>query len=88
MKVAEDYEVLESVVVEMDPALDGFAGVLVELVLDGERYVLSETASGTGHPLLRVASDDRRYIYALFEAEIAADGNADRAWQDGERSRV
>lgn len=44
MRVAEDYEVLESVVVEMDPVMDRFAGVLVELVYDGERHVLAWTA--------------------------------------------
>jgi hypothetical protein len=42
------HEVLESVFVEMDPVLDGFRGVLVELAGVGEGYVLLETAAGTG----------------------------------------
>jgi hypothetical protein len=74
VKVVEGYEVLESVMVEMDPALDGFAGVLVELVFDGERYVLSETALGTGNRLLRFRSEGPGLAYALLEAELPGTG--------------
>ena len=74
MKVAEDYEVLESVTVAMDPDVDGFFGVLVELVFDGERYVLSETALGSGNRLLQFRSEDRRLAYALLEAKLPDDG--------------
>ena len=45
------HEVLESVFVEMDPVLDGFCGVLVELLGVGESYMLLETAVGTGNCL-------------------------------------
>jgi hypothetical protein len=78
MELPEDYEVIESIAVEMDPALDGFAGVLFELVFDGERYVLSETALSSGNRLLRIRSNDRRLVYALFEAELP-NGGASRA---------
>lgn len=71
MKVAEDYEVLESVTIAMEPAVDGFAGVLVELVFDGERYVLSETALGSGNRLLNFRSKDRRLAYAFFESGLS-----------------
>jgi hypothetical protein len=54
MELPEGYEIIESITVEMDPALDGFAGVLFELVFDGERYVLAETALGSGNRLLRL----------------------------------
>ncbi len=64
-------EVLESVVVAMDPVVDGFAGVLVELVFDGERYALAETALGSGNRLLRFRLRDPRAAYALLEAELA-----------------
>jgi hypothetical protein len=64
-------EVLESMVVAMDPVVDGFAGVLVELVFDGERYVLTETALGSGNRLLRSRWRDPRAAYALLEAELA-----------------
>lgn len=71
VKVADGYEVLESVVVEMDPVVDGFAGVLVELVFDGERHVLSETALGSGNRLLRFRSPDPGPAYALLAAELS-----------------
>ena len=35
MKIVDGYQVLESIVVGMDPALDALAGVLLELVFDG-----------------------------------------------------
>jgi hypothetical protein len=70
VKLSESYEVLESVVVGMDPALDGFAGVLVELTFDGERYIVAETALQSGNRLLRFHSDDRKRAHALFETEL------------------
>jgi hypothetical protein len=74
VKLSESYEVLESVAVGMDAALDGFAGVLVELVFDGERYALVETALGSGTRLLRFRSEDRTLAYVLFEAELLNEG--------------
>ena len=71
MKVAEDYEVRESVVVEMYPTLDGFAGVPVERVFVGEGHVLAETALGSGNPLLRFCSRDPRPAYALLASELS-----------------
>lgn len=66
MKAADSYEVLESVVVEMDPVIDGLADVLVELVFDGERHVLTETAL-----VLRIRSRDLLLTYGLLEAELS-----------------
>jgi hypothetical protein len=68
------HEVLKSVFVEMDPVLDGFRGVLVELVGVGESYVLLETAAGTGNRLLRFASQSPDLAYAIFEAELGSPG--------------
>lgn len=62
----------------MDPVLDGFVGVLVELVFDGECYVLAESALGTGNRLIRFRSYDREVPHALFEAELSDAGGADR----------
>jgi hypothetical protein len=76
MELPESYEVIESVAVWMDPALDGFAGVLIEIVFDGERYVLAETALGSGSRLLRFRSGDPRLVYSLFESEISGAGHA------------
>ena len=53
-----------------------FAGVLFELVFDGERYVLAETALGSGNRLLRFRSNDRRLAYALFETELSHGGTS------------
>ena len=78
MKFSESYEVLESVAVGMDPAVDGFAGVLVELVFDGERYVVVETALQSGNRLLRINSGDRRLAYTVFKAELLDIGGAGR----------
>jgi hypothetical protein len=74
MRLVGEHEVLESVFVEMDPILDGFRGVLVELVGVGEGYVLLETAVGTGNRLLRFASESTDLAYALFEAELGSRG--------------
>jgi hypothetical protein len=74
MRPVGEHEVLESVLVEMDPVLDGFRGVLVELVGVGEGYVLLETAVGTGNRLLRFSSESPDLAYALFEAELGSTG--------------
>ncbi|MGI8908992.1 MAG: hypothetical protein ACR2JR_00310 [Rubrobacteraceae bacterium] len=70
MKVAEKYEVLESAVVGMEPVVDGFAGVLFELVFDGDRYVLTETAVGSGNRLLRFSTGSEEAARALFKGEL------------------
>lgn len=83
VKIVEAYEVLESVAVAMDPVLDGFTGVLVELVFDGERYTLSEMALGSGNRLLRFRSEDRRLAYALFETKLPDEGAGKRTSSAG-----
>jgi hypothetical protein len=70
LRSAKEYEVLESVFVEMDPVLHGFCGVLVELLGVGEGYVLLETAAGSGNRLLRFSSRSLDLAYALFESEL------------------
>ena len=74
MRLPEEHKVLESVFVEMDPVLDGFCGVLVELLGVGDGCVLLETAAGTGNHLLRFASESPDLAYALFEAELGSQG--------------
>jgi hypothetical protein len=70
VNVHEYYEVIESVAVEMDPVMDGFAGVLVELIFDGERYAVIETALGSGNRLLGFYSRSGEFARALFESEL------------------
>jgi hypothetical protein len=70
MRLSEEYEILESVFVEMDPVLHGFRGVLVELLGVGESYVLLETAVGTGNRLLTFSSKSPELAYAFLETEL------------------
>src|SRR5215207_4141681 len=72
MRMVGEREVLESVFVEMDPVLDGFSGVLLELVGMGEGYALLETAVGTGNRLLKFSSESPDLAYELFEAELGS----------------
>ncbi len=66
MNLSEDYELLESLFVELEPLTDGFVGVLVEIHHQGNRYVLLETAPITGNRLLKLSSKDRGLVYAAF----------------------
>ena len=61
----------------MDPLLDGFSGVLVEIYRErdpsgGFRYVLLETACVSGNQLLRFSSKDKGLIYAALARELDA----------------
>ena len=72
MEVKEDFELLESLFVELDPLTDGFAGVLLEVHRRGDRYVLIEIAPTTGNRLLRYSSRDRELVYAAFTQELGS----------------
>ena len=72
MEVKEDFELLESLFVELDPLTDGFAGVLLEVHRRGDRYVLIEIAPTTGNRLLRFSSRDRELVYATFTQELGS----------------
>jgi hypothetical protein len=77
MKLDSLPEQLFASVVGMDPLLDGFSGVLVEIYREREssggfRYVLLETACATGNQLLRFSSKDRELIYAALAHELDA----------------
>jgi sporulation-control protein spo0M len=69
MNLSEDFELLESLFLELDPLEDGFRGVLLETYRHGNRYVLLEMASSTGNQLLRFSSKDRELVYAAFDRE-------------------
>ena len=61
--------------VRMDPALDGFSGVLVEIYREkdpsgGFRYVLLETATATGNRLLKFTSTDPSLVAGILLREI------------------
>jgi hypothetical protein len=63
-------DLMESVFVEMDPVVHGFAGVLVELSRVGKRYVLRQTAVGSGNRLLKIDLESEGLARALFEEEL------------------
>ena len=61
--------------VGMDPVLDGFSGVLIEIYREqdssgGVRYVLLETASATGNRVLRFTSRDLSLVARVLVEEI------------------
>ena len=70
MKPTEDIELLELLLVEMDPLQDGFAGVLVEVLRRGDKYFLLEAASATGNRLLAFSSKHKGLVYAVFAREL------------------
>jgi hypothetical protein len=72
MEVREDVELLESIFVEMDPLVEGFAGVLLEIHRHGNRYVLQEVAPVTGNTLLRFSSKDRELVYAALSSQLGS----------------
>jgi hypothetical protein len=72
MQIREDFELLESLFLELDPLGDGFRGVLLEIHRQGDRYVLLEVALATGNQLLRFSSKDRELVYAAFARELGS----------------
>jgi len=75
MKLDSLQEQLFASAVDMDPLLDGFSGVLVEIYREREcsggfRYVLLATASATGNRLFRFSSKDRELVYAALTREL------------------
>jgi hypothetical protein len=77
MKLDSLQKQLFASVVGMDPLLDGFSGVLVEIYRESEssggfHYVLLETACATGNQLLRFSSKDRELVYTTLARELGA----------------
>lgn len=68
---SEQEAVLESVYIELDPVLEGFSGVLVELVTEGNGYILTETAAGSGDRILRFSSTDLSLVYEMFRGQLS-----------------
>lgn len=67
MMIADTYEILESDVIEMDPCLTGFRGVLRELVYTGEGYVYRETALASGDRVFSLSSRTEALPRVFFE---------------------
>ncbi len=61
--------------VGMEPTVDGFSGVLVEIYREkdpsgGVRYILLETATATGNHLLKFTSADPSLVARVLLREI------------------
>ena len=77
MRLDSQPEQLFASAVGMDPLLDGFSGVLVEIYRErdpsgGFRYVLLETACVSGNQLLKFSSKDKGLVYATMVRELGA----------------
>jgi hypothetical protein len=71
MHTREDFELLESLFVALDPLEDGFEGVLLEIHRHGDPYVLLEVAPATANRLLRrFSSKDRGLVSAVLAGEL------------------
>ena len=75
MKLDNQQEQLFASAIGMDPLLDGFSGVLVEIYRErdpsgGFRYVLLETACVSGNQLFRFSSKDKELVYAALAQEL------------------
>lgn len=60
-------ELLDIQRIELDPLIDGFSGVVVELLMEGDRYVVRQTAELTGNRLLCFRTRSEALARALFE---------------------
>ncbi len=74
MKLDSLQEQLFASAIGMDPLLDGFSGMLVEIYRErdpsgGFRYVLLETACISGNQLLKFSSKDKGLVYAALTRE-------------------
>ena len=72
MQIREDFELLESFFVELDPLEDGFVGVLLEIYRQEDQYILLEVAPATGNRLLKFSSKDKGMVYAALTRELDA----------------
>ncbi len=73
MNLSEDFELLESFFLELNPLEDGFGEALLEIHRHGDRYVLLEVAPSIANQLLRFSSKDAELVYAAFTRELGRD---------------
>jgi hypothetical protein len=71
MEPGQDFELLESLFVELNPLTDGFVEVLVEVYPREDRHVLLETAPATANRLLVFSSKDRELVYVVLNRELS-----------------
>ena len=60
-------ELLDIERIELDPVCHGFHGAVVELLVEGDHFVVRQTATLTGNPLLRFTTKSEELARSLFE---------------------
>ncbi len=55
--------------IDLDPVYDGFSGVVVELLREGDYFVVLQSAEVTGNRLLRIEAASEERALAVFERE-------------------
>jgi hypothetical protein len=81
MNLSEDYELLESLFVELHSLVA--TEILFKVHRQGDRYVLLETASATGNRLHRFSFKDKGLVYATFADELGLWANDTEGWTNG-----
>ncbi len=54
---------------DLDPLYDGFSAVILELLREGDSYVVLQSAEVTGNRLLRFVTASEERALAVFERE-------------------
>lgn len=55
--------------IDLDPVYDGFSGIVVELLREGDYYVVQGSAEVTGNRLLRFVTASEERALEVFEVE-------------------
>ncbi len=58
--------------IDLDSVYDGFSGVVVELLREGDSYVVLQSAEVAGNRLLRFVTASEERALAVFEREKGA----------------
>lgn len=69
--------------VDLDPVSGGFSGVVVELLREGDSYVVLQSAEVTGNRLLRFVTASEHRALQVFEGEKGAPDGAPGGAPDG-----
>ncbi|MBA3703331.1 MAG: hypothetical protein H0W79_11020 [Rubrobacteraceae bacterium] len=55
--------------ISLDPVYQGFSGIVVELLREGDSYVVLQSAEVTGNRLLRFVTASKERAIEVFERE-------------------
>jgi hypothetical protein len=69
LQVDPNHELIDIDRIDLDPVTDGFSSVVLELLREGDFYVVQETAQTTGNRILRFCTHSEERALHLFESE-------------------